>query len=101
MKIFLNLTYGDLNNDIKKLRTYAVTLHSVDPGLEDSIENVISALTKYKYMFRKEYIEHLNKREQLTKSDNRANMYATENMCLKELLDKNGIDWRKLIDGIR
>lgn len=81
--------YGDLENDIKKILAYAVTLHNVDPGLEDSMNNVISALRKYRNMYYKEYRHHMDHKRYLDRANAQIQELTKEHLAECELLPMN------------
>lgn len=88
MKIYQNQTYGDLEKDINSLELLVggcktckfATCEQCEINWKQiqSISNVISALTKYKNMYHKEYRHHMQYKEYLANAEYRANFYRNK-----------------------
>lgn len=88
--IFLNLTYGDLDKDLEILGAFClagiveiISQEEFD-DVKAAIKNVMSALEKYKNMYHKEYIHHMDYKEHLRKAEARAQNYERKYVNLAE-----------------
>ena len=88
--IYRNLTYGDLDEDLNILGAFClagiVDIISQEEfeDLKVAIKNVMSALKKYKNMYHKEYIHHMDYKEYLRKAEARARDFERKYVKLVE-----------------
>ena len=99
--IFLNLTYGNLKEDLITIGTFAlaksINLISQEEfeDVKVALKNVISALEKYENMYYKEYIHHMDYKEHLAKAQHRALYFENRYYALA---DKIGLTAREVFE---
>lgn len=96
--IFRNLTYGDLDEDLEFIKEFESYLKNYEndifPNIVMSVKhvkdtlnamnNIVSALEKYKNMYHKEYIHHMDYKENLSKAEARARDFERKYVKLVE-----------------
>lgn len=94
--IFRNLTYGDLDKDIRILESHCDDSEKMFNAFGDNcfdihdvkrIRNLISAVKKYRNMYHKEYRHHMDHKEYAARAENRAGHYQVENTKLTDEID--------------
>lgn len=102
--IFRNLTYGDLDEDLEFIKEFESYLKNYENDIFPTIvmsakhvkdtlnamNNIVSALEKYKNMYHKEYIHHMDYKENLSKAERRATHYENYARELEEKLISYG-----------